>query len=181
MPRFQLVFSIPCRASRAKFFSPYSAAGISVVGYCRLACASTILRHYQRHRRRRRWHLLSGSGSGSSTAAIVGLGIISSPLPVSPLLCLLYHSPPPPLSLSLSCSLCLCYCCCCCCQGILLVCGKCLRNCNVDIRIFRSLVGYGGRWARPLSPAFISPVICASCAAWGQCKSTIQVHLLATS
>lgn len=100
MHRFQLVFSIPCRASRAKSFSPYSATGISVVGYCRLACASTILRHYQRHRRRRRWHLLSGSGSGSSTAAIVGLGIISSPLPVSPLLCLLYHSPLP-LSLSL--------------------------------------------------------------------------------
>lgn len=97
-------------------------------------------------------------------------------------------SPPP-----LSCCLCLC----CCCQGILLVCGKCLRNCNVDIRIFRSLVGQAGRqvqegagrrgegasyaWARPLSPVFIPPVICASCAAWGQCKSTIQVHLLATS
>lgn len=109
-------------------------------------------------------------------------------------LCQLAHccvSLPPPSSLSC----CLCLCCCCCCQGILLVCGKCLRNCNVDIRIFRSLVGQagtrGGRqvrggclgcaWARPLSPVFIPPVICASCAAWGQCKSTIQVHLLATS
>lgn len=41
--------------------------------------------------------------------------------------------------------------------------------------------GKSGLVARPLSPAFISLVICASCAAWGQCKSTIQVHLLATS